>query len=103
MAKFHDLLGVLRDPGDDVVDPTIYDDLTAEYDAMESGGVAKAAELADAIAQRDAEIAVLKAQNYDLLMAVSTDDSSTDDDADDDDVSDDDDESGSAIDKLFED
>ena len=97
MAKFHDLLGSLREPGDDGVSPTIYDDLTTEYDAMESGGAAKVAELSDAIAARDAEIAALKAQNYDLLMAVAADD--PDDDSPTDDEPD---ESGSAIDDLFE-
>ena len=97
MAKFHDLLGTLRDPGEEGVSPTIYDDLTGEYDALESGGAAKVAELSDAIAARDAEIAALKAQNYDLLMSVAADepvdDSPTDDEPD---------ESGSAIDDLFE-
>lgn len=97
MAKFHDLLGTLRDPGDEELSPTIYDDLTTEYDAMESGGAAKAAELSDAIAARDAEIAALKAQNYDLLMAVATDEPGDDDSFTDDEP----DESGSAIENLF--
>lgn len=98
MAKFHDLLGTLRDPGDEELSPTIYDDLTAEYDATESGGAAKVAELSDAIASRDAEIAALKAQNYDLLMSVATDEPADDDSPNDDEP----DESGSAIDDLFE-
>jgi hypothetical protein len=97
MAKFHDLLGVLREPGEEGLPPTIYDDLTGEYDAMESGGAAKAAELADALAARDAEIGALKAQNYDLLMAVG----STDDTDDNDSTDDEPDESGSAVDGLF--
>lgn len=99
MAKFHDLLGTLREPGEDGLPPTIYDDLTTEYDAVESGSAAKVAELSDAIATRDAEIAALKAQNYDLLMSVGTDEPSNDGESSDESESD---ESGSAIDTLFE-
>lgn len=101
MAKFHDLLGSLREPGEDGVDPSIYDDLTFEYDAMESGGVAKVAELTDAIASRDAEIGALKAQNYDLLMAVGVGDDESQNDSNDDSSDEPDDESSSAIDNLF--
>jgi len=69
MARFHELIEMLRNPGEDGVPETVYDDLGAEYESVLSGSVERDALHEEAIIALNGEISALKAQNYDLLMA----------------------------------
>lgn len=68
---FEELIARLRDSGDSEIPPTIYDDLTAEYTTAVSGAAARIAEKDSMIMDHEAEIARLKAKNFDLLMAAA--------------------------------
>lgn len=68
--NFDELLSKLRNPGDDGPGETIYDDLNAAYNDRVSAGDAKVNELSTANETSQAEIARLKAHNYDLLASV---------------------------------
>lgn len=74
MANFHDLLGILRNPGDDGVPDTIYDDLVQDYDTVFQGYTANTEQQRARIAELEAETSRLKSANYDLLMSVGTGD-----------------------------
>ena len=87
---FIENVALLREPGDAEIPPSIYDDLTTDYTTVVEGGQAKAAELEAANAVLVAEVARLKAMNFDLLTAtgdpvdgeqVENDESGDDDDA----------------------
>ena len=73
---FEEILALMREPGEDGVPDTIYDDLTASYNTVVEGGVAALTAQGDAHesanAELVAEIARLKALNFDLLMAAGT-------------------------------
>lgn len=77
MASFEDHLNTLRNPGEDGPGETIYDDLNAAYNDRVSAGDAKVAELTTANETSAAEIARLKAHNYDLLSSVGKGNPST--------------------------
>ena len=98
MADFHELLKQIMEPSEDLPE-TIFDDLRSEYDALRSGSVAKVEELTAAQQADKAEIARLKAVNFDLLTASGV---QKDSDADESDSGDDDD-SPMTIDDLFRD
>lgn len=71
MASFEELLAQLREPGDDGVAPSIYDELNGAYTSLQQGSEAR---LASEQAERERlanENSSLKAANYDLLMATS--------------------------------
>lgn len=70
MADFEELLSKLRNPGEDGPGETIYDDLNAAYNDRVSAGDAKVNELSTVNETSAAEIARLKAHNYDLLASV---------------------------------
>lgn len=70
---FNELIALMRDPGEDGLPETIYDDLTSSYNLAVEGGAARASELEAANGELMAEIARLKALNFDLLMAASGD------------------------------
>lgn len=72
MPNFHDLVNVLREPGDDGVPDTIYDDLTREFDTTLEGFNATTEKQNQKIAQYEAEVKRLKSANYDLLISVGT-------------------------------
>lgn len=78
---FDEILALMREPGEDGLSPTIYDDLTSSYNSVvESGATAlseQGAAHATATAELVAEIARLKALNFDLLMAAGSETSST--------------------------
>lgn len=77
MASFEELLAQLREPGEDGVAPSIYDELNGAYLSLQQGSEAK---LAAEQAERDrlaTENSSLKAANYDLLMATSTNSADT--------------------------
>jgi hypothetical protein len=70
---FNELLAQLREPGEDGLPETIYDDLASSYSLAVDGGAARVSEVEALVAERDAEIARLKALNFDLLMAAGSD------------------------------
>lgn len=78
---FDEILALLREPGEAGVPGTIYDDLTASYNSAVDVGVAAISEQGAAhdaaTAELVAEIARLKALNFDLLMAAGSETSST--------------------------
>ena len=69
---FDELVALLREPGEDGLPETIYDDLSASYIGVVEGGAAALTAQEDvnaaATAELVAEIARLKALNFDLLM-----------------------------------
>lgn len=82
---FNDLLAALRNPGDDGLPDTIYDDIEGAYnedigirDAAIAERDAAIAGHAEELQGRDSEISRLKAVNYDLLMQSQTGDSESD-------------------------
>jgi len=77
MADFEELLSKLRNPGEDGPGETIYDDLNAAYNDRVSAGDAKVAELSAAGETANAEVARLKAHNYDLLTSIQQGNPST--------------------------
>lgn len=95
---FDELLALLREPGDSELPGTIYDDLSNAHTSALDGGAAKVAEIESALADSNAEIARLKALNFDLLMAASASDEP---DGEPDDAPDDSD-SAPSIDTLFD-
>lgn len=84
VMEFSELVALLRDPGDNGLPDTIYDDLSTSYnDAVASGQAALAeanaahesaiAEHISANESLSSEVTRLKAINFDLLTAVSVD------------------------------
>jgi hypothetical protein len=69
--EFAELVALLRDPGENGLPDTIYDDLSSSYSLAVDGGTAKAAELQTANSSLTGEIDRLKALNFDLLMAAA--------------------------------
>lgn len=72
MSRFHDLINGLREPDENGVPETIYDDLTREYDTAFEGFTAKTNSLTSQISEKEAEISRLKSINFDLLMSTGT-------------------------------
>ena len=70
---FAELIAQLRNPGDDGLPDTIYDDLSASYQLAVDGGAAGISDRDATIAALQAEIASLKALNFDLLMGSDND------------------------------
>lgn len=105
---FEELLALLREPGEDGVPDTIYDDLSLAHGNALSTRDAKISELdasiaetlaahEDALMAKDSEISKLKAANYDLLTSMP-DNSDSDGDGDNDNG----DSDTGGIDDLFE-
>ena len=69
-------MALLRNPGEDGTPETIYDDLSSSYSLAVEGGASALSEQGaaneTASAELVAEIARLKALNFDLLMAAGT-------------------------------
>ena len=65
---FESLIAMMRNPGEDGIPETIYDDLSASYTEMSSTSGAKVEEQNALIAQLSAELTAAKAHNYDLLL-----------------------------------
>jgi hypothetical protein len=76
--EFSELVALLQNPGDDGLPETIYDDLSSSYQLAVDGGAASVAERDASIEALTAEIASLKALNFDLLMAANAGDSTDD-------------------------
>ena len=69
---FQGLVNSLRNPGDEGVPDTIYDDLTNVFNTTFEGYTANTAEKEAEIARLAGEVSRLKSANYDLLTKVST-------------------------------
>ena len=89
--EFDDLLEKLLNPieGEDQP-PNIYDDLRTAHTSRVGAGDAKVEQLTAELAVSQAEVAALKAHNYDLLMQVPKTDAPAPDDSEDSDESEDD-------------
>lgn len=94
--SFDDLVALLKNPGDEPIPDTIYDDLTASYRDLLDGSNASIGEKDNKIMALESEISRLKAANYDLLMASGS--APVEDEP-----NDDDDDDETTIDDLFED
>lgn len=69
MAGFEELVALMRNPGEDGLPETIYDDLSASYTELSSTSTAAMAEKDSLIAQLNAELTAAKAHNYELMMS----------------------------------
>lgn len=70
---FEALVGLLQDPGDAVVPPTIYDDIRSQYNGLSenfSSAQAKINELTESNSALSDQLSKMKAANYDLLTQV---------------------------------
>lgn len=94
---FNELVALLREPGEDGLPESIYDDLTSSYNLAVEGGASRLAESEAAAAELVAEVARLKALNFDLLMAAGGETSTEDDNDNDNDSND-----TPSIESLFE-
>ena len=74
---FTELVALLREPGEREVPGTIYDDLNNAYNTAVEGGSARVVQVETANAELLAEVARLKALNFDLLMAATAEPVST--------------------------
>lgn len=72
MTDFHELVSRLRNPGDEELPDTIFDDLTTTYDTAFDGWNVTVSEKEKQIASLNGEVSRLKSANYDLLTRVST-------------------------------
>jgi hypothetical protein len=79
MARFHDLVNSIKEPGEDGVEPSIYDDLTTEYESVIENSTASVRMRDDKIAELTGQLGTLKSQNFDLLMKVGTGDNTSED------------------------
>jgi hypothetical protein len=71
LGAFEDAIERLRNPGEQGIPETIYDDLSGIYVSDLSIRDAKVNEQGEALKAANEEIARLKSKNYDLLMATS--------------------------------
>lgn len=71
MPTFEELIALLREPGEDGLPETIYDDLGTAFADATGTRDAAIAERDSVLQERESEISRLKAMNYDLLMASS--------------------------------
>lgn len=79
---FNELMALARNPGDDGLPDTFYDDVESSHNLAVDGATAKIAELETSGAALSAEIASLKALNFDLLMAAGSETSATEESTD---------------------
>lgn len=97
MDRIQELLEQLRNPGEDGVPDSIYDDIAGAYNEALEIRDAKINELSSAAQEHEAQISALKSANYDLLMASGA---PSDDEGDD--GGDDDGDEPSGVDSLFD-
>lgn len=71
MSDFHELVNRLRNPGDEGVPDTIFDDLTVTYDTAFEGWNGTVQQKDEDISRLNSEVSRLKSANYDLLTRVS--------------------------------
>lgn len=100
---FESLVGLLQDPGDAVVPPTIYDDIRSQYNGLSenfSSAQAKINELTESNNVLSDQLNKMKAANYDLLTQVQGGPAESEGDDGGDDSGDDDDDG--SIDAFFD-
>lgn len=71
MSDFHELVNRLRNPGDEEVPDTIFDDLTTTYDTAFEGWNGVVSQKDAELQRLNGEVSRLKSANYDLLTKVS--------------------------------
>ena len=94
---FEALVGLLQDPGDAVVPPTIYDDIRSQYNGLSenfSSAQAKINELTESNNVLSDQLNKMKAANYDLLTQVQGKPAESEGDSDSDDSGDNDADEG---------
>ena len=71
MMSFDEMIAAIiaAQDGGEPTTPGIYDDLTTSYRSLEESSAAKVGQLEEMISAQAAEIATLKAKNYDLLAS----------------------------------
>lgn len=104
---FDALVGLLQDPGDSVVPPTIYDDIRSQYNGLSenfSSAQAKINELTESNSVLSDQLSKMKAANYDLLTQVQGKPAESEGDSDSDDSGDSDADDGDdgSIDAFFD-
>ena len=69
--SFEEMIAALMSAqdGGEPASPGIYDDLTNSYRSLEESSAAKVAQMEEMLSAQAAEIANLKAKNWDLLMS----------------------------------
>lgn len=101
---FEALVGLLQNPGDAVVPPTIYDDIRSQYNGLSenfSSAQAKINELTESNSVLSDQLSKMKAANYDLLTQVQGKPVEPEGDSDDSGDSDADDGDDGGIDAFF--
>lgn len=102
---FEALVGLLQDPGDAVVPPTIYDDIRSQYNGLSenfSSAQAKINELTESNSVLSDQLNKMKAANYDLLTQVQGRPAESGGDSDDSGDNDADDGDDGSIDAFFD-
>ena len=102
---FEALVGLLQDPGDAVVPPTIYDDIRSQYNGLSenfSSAQAKINELTESNNVLSDQLDKMKAANYDLLTQVQGKPAESEGDSDDSGDSGADDGDDGGIDAFFD-
>ena len=102
---FEALVGLLQDPGDAVVPPTIYDDIRSQYNGLSenfSSAQAKINELTESNGILSDQLNKMKAANYDLLTQVQGKPAESEGDSDDSGDNDADDGDDGGIDAFFD-
>jgi hypothetical protein len=71
-GRFHEIVEAIKNPSEEGIDPSIYDDLTAEYASTFESYTESVRARDDRIAELESKVGTLKSQNFDLLMKVDT-------------------------------
>ena len=102
---FESLVGLLQDPGDAVVPPTIYDDIRSQYNGLSenfSSAQAKINELTESNNVLSDQLNKMKAANYDLLTQVQSKPAESEGGSGDNDADDSDDGDDGSVDAFFD-
>lgn len=78
-GRFHEIVNAIKEPGEEGIDPSIYDDLTAEYTSTFENYTESVRKRDEEIAALKSTVGSLKSQNFDLLMRVDTGASTSED------------------------
>lgn len=79
--RFNELMSAIREPGEEGVNPSIYDDLTAVFTGTFENYTESVRTRDEKIAELEGKVGTLKSQNFDLLMKVGTGDNTPEDES----------------------